>query len=249
MPWTPPDTPDPREILNSAEADTRAGAHADALTKFLWFHHNALRYRPSLGGVRLSFALGYWLRLAEVYPPARAAFVRTRDETEAAFAAEPSLARFLDLAALNRELGDGLRTADAFAAVARRDRSMAESLYRVAEPFLVATGRYAECNPFLDAPNRLRLARENYQMMNQHEQARPPSDHPPPKLARTFFVHDVGTLFGLLALNHRSNEAAQVREEALAVVDDEEFREVLAAAMSGHLPPSRTRPTSRSAED
>src|SRR5262245_46521449 len=236
MPWTPPDAPDPREILNRAEADTRAGAHADALTKFLWFHHNALKYERALGGVRLSFALGYWLRLADVYPPARAAFIRTRDETEAAFAAEPSFERFLDLTALNRELGDGPRTADAFAAVARRDTAIAKSLYGVAEPFLVAAGRYAECDPFLDPPKRLSNAHENYKGMSQFEETRPPSDQPPPKLARIFYIRDVGTLVGLLALSRRSAEAAQVREEALTVVDDDEFRAVLAAAMSGHLP-------------
>src|SRR5262245_12619760 len=156
MPWTPPDTPDPFEILHSAVADTRDGSHADALTKFLWFHHNALRYDEALLGVRLSFALSDWLQLAELYPPARAAFVRTRNETEAAFAAEPSFGRFHDLAALNRELGDGLRTADAFTAVARPDPATAEGLYHVAEPFLVGVGRYEECGPFLDPPNRLR---------------------------------------------------------------------------------------------
>src|SRR5262245_46444849 len=238
MPWTPPDAPDPHEILNSAEADTRAGAHADALTKFLWFHHNALRYERALGGVRLSFALGYWLRLADVYPPARVALVRTRDETAAAFAAEPNFDRFNDLAAFNERLGDGLRTADAFATVARRDPATAGRLYHVAEPFLVAAGRFAECNPFLDRPTRLLCARESYRMMSEFEAAIPPSDDPPLKLARTFYMHDVGTLVGLLALNRRSDEAAQVREEALAVVDDAEFRAVLDAAMTGHLPPA-----------
>src|SRR3954454_11350281 len=109
MAWSPPDTPDPSGILHTAVDDTQAGAHADALAKFLWFHHNALRYKPALRAVRLSFALGYWMRLAVVYPPARAALIRTRDETEAAFRADPSSFKlFHDLAALNRNLGDGL---------------------------------------------------------------------------------------------------------------------------------------------
>jgi hypothetical protein len=237
MPWTPPDTPDPSEILNSAAADTRDGSHTDALAKFLWFHQNALQYDEALSGVRLSFALAYWLRLADLYPPARAAFVRTRDQTETAFAAEATSDRFHDLAALNRELGDGPRTADAFAAVARRDPAAAEGLYHVAEPFLIAAGRYAECGPFLDPPNRLWLARVCYEVMSESEGARSSGEDQPPKLARTFYVEDVATLVALLALNGRPDEAARVRTEALAVVEDEEFRVVLDAAMSGHLPP------------
>src|SRR6188508_1708481 len=113
MTWTPPANPDPSEILHSAARDTRAGSHAQALAKFLWFHNNALRHRPSLGGVRLSFALSYWTALASVYPPARGAFIRTRDEAEAAFRRDPSsLELFHDLAFFNERLGDGARTAD-----------------------------------------------------------------------------------------------------------------------------------------
>src|SRR4051794_705305 len=134
MAWTPPDSPDLRKILNSAVEDTRAGAHADAQAKFLWFHHNALRHDMAFGGVRLSFALRYWLDLAGVYPPAREAFLRTRDEVAAAFAAVPTrFDLFDDLAALNRYLGEGLMTADAFGRVARRDPAAAGRLYRVAE--------------------------------------------------------------------------------------------------------------------
>jgi hypothetical protein len=238
MPWTPPEAPDPSEVLDSAVADTQAGTHADALAKYLWFHHNALRYDDALAGVRLSFALGYWLELADVYPPARAAFVRTRDETEAAFQADPTrFDLFHDLAALNQDLGDGLRTADTFAGVARRDPAAAGRLYRVAEPFLVAAGRYEECGPFLDPPRRLWHARNAYKKMTEFEGAMPAGEGHPPKLARRFYVRDVGTLVGLLALNGRHDEAGRMRGEALTVLDDEEFRAVLDAAISGHLPP------------
>src|SRR5262249_28870274 len=136
MPWTPPDAPDPFEILHSASADTREGSHADALAKFLWFHHNALQHDEALYGVRLSFALSYWLRRSEHSPPARAAFFLPRAQTKTAFAAEPRFDRFHELAAFNRELGDELRTADLFAPVARRDAAAAGRLYHLAEQFL-----------------------------------------------------------------------------------------------------------------
>jgi hypothetical protein len=238
MSWTPPDAPDPHKILHSAVDDTRAGAHADALANFLWFHHNALRHDQAFAGVRLSFALSYWLDLAGVYAPARSAFLRTRHEAEAAFTADPSsFDIFHELAAMNQYLGDGMRTADAFSRVAHQDAAAAGRLYHVAEPFLIAAGRYEECGPFLDPPNRLWLAREAYKAMNEFEERRPLGEHQPPKLARAFYVRDIATLVGLLALNRRADEAARVRAEALVVVEDGEFREVLDAAMSGHLPP------------
>src|SRR5258708_6010646 len=107
MMWTPPDDPDPSEILESARGDTYEGSHAQALVKFLWFHNNALQHNPGLLGVRLSFALSYWMELGAIYPPAKAAFIRTRDETESAFVDEPSnFALFQCLAALNEYLGD-----------------------------------------------------------------------------------------------------------------------------------------------
>jgi hypothetical protein len=240
MTWTPPDDPDPSQILDSAESDTRDGLHSQALVKFLWFHHNALRHRSALYGVRLSFALSSWMELASVYPPARAAFIRTRDETEAAFRNQPSsFELFHDLAALNRELGDRPRTADLFVSTAQADHAAAKRLYRIAEPFLIAVGRYDACGPFLNPPKRMRHAADAYEMMSRMEEARPAVERAPPPLARSFYMRDVATLVGLLFLNHRVKEADEASAQALAVLDDEEFRALLAAAKSGHLPPPR----------
>jgi hypothetical protein len=237
MTWTPPDHPNLLELLNSAVSDSRDGLHDQALTKFLWFHHNALRHNRSFVGVRLSYALNFWMELASVYAPARVAFIRTRDETEAAFRNDPtSFDLFHDLAALNEQLGDWARTADLFAGIARDDHAAAKRLYLVVEPHLIAAGRYEECGPFLDPPTRLHLAAHSYEVMRNMEESRQADEHPPPRLARTFYMHKVATLIGLLALNHRAEEADGIRAQALSVVDDEEFRELLGTAMTGHLP-------------
>jgi hypothetical protein len=240
MMWTPPDDPDPSRILHSAVSDTRDGLHAQALAKFLWFHNNALRHNRAFYGVRLSFALSYWMGLAAIYPPARAAFAQTRDETEAAFRGDSSrFELFHDLAALNEHLGDGERTADLFVRTARDNPAVAKALYRVAEPFLIAVGRYDACGPFLDPPERMQLAADRYEMTRSREEARSGDERAPPPLARSFYTHDVATLVGLLALNHRPEEAKSAQAQALTVLDDEEFRGLLDAAITGHLPPPR----------
>jgi hypothetical protein len=180
------------------------------------------------------------MQLASVYQPARAALIRTRDETEAAFRSNPSnFELFHELSALNRELGDGLRTADLFVSTARTDHAAASRLYHVAEPFLIAVGRYDACGPFLDPAKRMQRAADAYKMMSKWEEAKQAEEHASPPVARSFYMHDVATLIGLLFLNNRTKEADEASAQALVVLDDEEIRVLLAAAMSGHLPAPR----------
>jgi hypothetical protein len=214
--------------------------HAQALTKFLWYHAHALRHEPSQYGVRLSFALGYWLELAAVFPPARDAFIRIRDEAEQAFRDDPAkFALFHDVASLNRHLGEGVRTADLFAEVVRRDYAAAQRLYHVAEVDLVAAGRYHACRPFLNGRRRMELASQRYQVSKKHEESQPPQKHPFPKLARELYIHDVATLVALLVINGRADDASRAYEDALLVLNDDDFRIILDAAMTGHLPDRR----------
>lgn len=238
--WTPPDDPDPSDILNSAVRDTRAGSHEQALAKFLWFHQNALQYELGLSGVRLSFALAYWLNLAAVYPPARDAFVLVRDRTEAAFRQDyPNFNLFHDIASLNERLGEGIRTADLFTSVAASDHSAAQLLYHVAEPHLVAAGRFHACEPFLNPVRRMSLAAECYRLSKNFEDARPERGIPIPKLARKHYSQNVATLVALLVLNDRPHDADAAYKTALQVLDDPEFRLIMDAAMTGHLPDCR----------
>jgi len=240
--WTPPDDPNPSEILNSTVDDTRTGAYETALAKFLWFHKNAVRLEPGQSAVRVSFALGYWLELANVFPPARDAYIQTRDETESALRADWSnFDLFRDVAYLNRHLGDEIRTADLFAYVATRDHATAQRLYHVAERDLIAVGRYRDCGPFLDSPRRIELAAECYRMSRQFEESSPQRKVPIPKLARKQYMQNVATLVALLALNDRKVEAHQTREDAYRVLDDDDFRAIMDAAMTGHLPDRRLR--------
>ena len=172
-----------------------------------------------------------------MYPPAKAAFVQTRNDTETAFLCNiTKFELFLDLAALNRRLGDGLRTANVFAYVVEKNPAAAKLLYHVAERYLLATGRFDACEPFLDPHERMSLATQTFQMMKRAEEERPKSEREIPKLARRFYIRDVGTLIALLVLNHRLEEANKVHKEALIVLDDEEFRTTLNAAMTGHIP-------------
>ena len=112
--WTPPENPYPSDILSSARADKQHGRFERALAKHIWYHDNALKHQRSQYGVRLSFALGDWLELAQLYPPAKAAFLHTRDKTETAFREHPDPNLFHDLSSMNRYLKEDNRTVDLF---------------------------------------------------------------------------------------------------------------------------------------
>src|SRR5258705_11073209 len=93
---------DPSQVFREARNLDKMGAYAEALEKHLWFHENALVHDPSLYGVRLSFALRHWVKLGDLYPPARAALESVRDVKTIALR-EGSLDRelFQDVASIN----------------------------------------------------------------------------------------------------------------------------------------------------
>ncbi len=240
--WTPPQNPDPSSILRSAVDDKRDGQYEQSLAKYLWYHKYAVQYDQGLSAVRLSFALGYWLDLATVYSPARDAFIRTRDETEQAFLKRPSeFDLFHDVASMNDRVGDGIRTADLFATVAAIDQDNAQRPYQIAEPSLIAAGRFHACAPFLEPKERIERAAQIYRISKQHEESRPDCGYPVPKLARTHYIRNVATLVGLLVLNDRVDDARTAYSDALSIIGDDAFRTIMDAAKSGHLPESRPR--------
>ena len=241
MIWQPPDNPDPSVILNEASGDTRDERFEVALAKFLWFHENAIRYQPSLAAVRRSFALTYWIELAELHQPAMDAFLATRDRTEDRFRIDYSnFDFFADISSMNQRIGDEQRTADLFCDVAAESHDLATRYYRVAERSLAACGRYRECAPFLECDKRFQQAVSVYRMLLESE-SQPREGRSLPKIALKRFTNDVAILAALLSVNDMMSAAESVRDRATKVVTSRDFREILNSAVAGHFPPPRRR--------
>jgi len=78
------------------------GEYAGALERHLWFHEHALEFKSSYGGVRLSYALSHWKKLADVYPPALTALVAIRDRDSQRLVAGTGSPQLLhDVASIN----------------------------------------------------------------------------------------------------------------------------------------------------
>ncbi len=235
--WIPPENPEPIEILHEAAGDTIAGRYSNALAKHIWFHENALRLRPSLSGVRRSFALGYWHRLAAEYPPAMDALRKARDTAESQFLQQGfGFSAFHDLASLNRELDERGRTVEAFKVADRADPNAASLNFHVALPSLVVQQEYALCGRYLAPEKQLELAIEIFKLQRKFESERAGSEPQPPDTSRTFFVQEVATLVALLVKNNRLDEARSICNQAQAELNDEEFKDDLTSALDGNVP-------------
>ena len=124
---------DMRKYLNDTQTLVRDGKHEEALERFIWFHYHALEHQPSMYGVRLSFALSYWKQLGDVYPPALTALKITRDyKTDLFVQNKGNRNLFHDVMALNRTLGQDIKTVDLFRTLDIDQADLAKECWDVA---------------------------------------------------------------------------------------------------------------------
>lgn len=156
--WSPPTEPDPQEIRKESRAAMESGDNAGALARMLWFHEHALRWRRSLYGVRLSFALAEWHTLALRYPPAMEQLRTTREQALTRCMASPeapeAFERFHDFVSINQHLDEPERSSTAFAELEARGLRLAEDVYRLCQPALIRAGLFELCGKYLKNPSQ-----------------------------------------------------------------------------------------------
>ena len=145
---------DALQTLRDAREAARRGAHAEALEKYLWFHHHALDHDPALAGVRLSYAISEWVDLGNAYPPALEA-LESIQSNNLRLLREGSCehSRFHDFASINRYLGRAELTRTLFAEMAEHQPEFARRCFRSALPALVRTRSFALARRFVSSPN------------------------------------------------------------------------------------------------
>ncbi len=228
-------TEDPRSVLKQARELAAEGQYEEALEKHVWFHERAVEIQPSLSGVRLSFALGDWLRLGESYPPALEALRSIRDEKTARIeGGEGGFDLFQDVAAINGVLGDDEATYALFKVVDEGYPDTAERAYIVARKLLVERRDYALCSKYVGdlrlELERLRESRETMLAFARQDPAE--EDVRMVVMADEHFVAETAMLVEILAGTGRDEEVETVRAAALAVMDDDALRAALDAAVA-----------------
>jgi hypothetical protein len=234
--WSPPPCPDPSQILHEAEADVAAHHNARALAKHLWFYRNALGYEPGLYGVRLSYALNSWHKLASVYPPAMTALVAARDEALITFERSAGArARFHEFVAINAVLGQGSRTREAFIALGERDPARATSVFDLALPDLIRGKDYALCIKYFQPSGALASAIELFRK-DQRDVHGGKWRAEYADFTKATFTNRAATLVALLVVSGRLTEADDIARRAKASWDDPTFHAAVDRGLQGVVP-------------
>jgi hypothetical protein len=233
--WTPPEKPNPSEVLREAQADAAAGRYDDALAKHVWYHDNALKIAPAQYGVRLSFALGYWHKLGLSYPPAMEKLRSIRDENVRAIQAGGGNREvFHDLTSINRQLGEEEGTARLFVQLDAERPEFAKLVYGLAQPALIRAREYSLAGKYLDPKrdfeNAVRRLDEMRKMENGDRAQRMM------QFATSKFAAEITTLVALLNQNGRKEEAQAIADQARKHWDTEEFQQKLKEALKGAVP-------------
>lgn len=225
---------DPHDILRRGRTAAVEGRHEAALRDFVWFHEHALKYDKALYGVRLSFAIGYWKELADVYVPARDAFDGARGRAEALLLdGKGGRLEFNEVVAFDRELGRPANTHRLFARLARERPEVAKQCADLALEAVTESGDFELASRFLPHPETYllwlseRLNADLYRARGA-----------PPALAKRRreayvrnFCSDVTTVIKILYGLGNGDAAEAAQDWAIALVETRRDRATVGAEM------------------
>jgi len=228
--WSPElaagDQPDLDKIRQEAATLARQGRYEEALQRQLWYHNHALQYQPSLSGLRLTFALSQWTELARRYPKAKEALLEIRDRGANEFAQGGGYFElFMEVAAINRELGEQEATLALLKSIQARDPKLARQCYFVAEELLIEKGEYALCASFIkDFQERFERNRSTRERTLANLDRFPETNRAPlQESADRSFISSSRILIEILIGIGRKIEAESIRDQAISVLNVPEF--------------------------
>lgn len=234
--WTVPAKPNPEKILDEAVEDASAGRYEDALAKHVWFHENALKIEPALYGVRLSFALMYWVELGKSYPPALAKLKSIRD-TDGLQIKRGKGNRYLfhDFESINRVCEERMKTKDVFVWLDTNQPAFAKKVFDLAEPDLIKEQEFHLCGKYIDPASYENIVKS----FHENEEIAKGSEAPKglPDFDKEKFSNQAATLVALLVINGHREDAVKIATKAASELDDPQFKSLLEKAKNGEVPP------------
>ena len=224
---------DPGEILNRGKTAAFEGRNEEALRDFLWFHNHALEHDESYYGVRLSFALGHWMELAQVYPPALQALQSVKEQGERALLrGEGGRRLFHEVTSINREMARTGDTYKLFLGLRTDQPSLAKQCADLAVDAVVEARDFklaSECLPHPESYLLWLSERLNDDLGRQGV---------PPKTAKrrreayvSNYCHDVRTTLQILKGLGNSEAAHAALEWAIALVQPRHARAMVCARL------------------
>ncbi len=207
----------------------KAGKYKEALEKHIWFHE-ASREMSGMGGVRLSFALGLWRKLAEQYPLALEALIDLRDSNrEKLLAGKGHFDIFHDFFAINQVLEEDNDTASVFIKIHKNYPEQAAQAYHVTEPLLVEMKEFEICDKYIPDPDEklaeiqylhranMRLMRTNPNFNNDEHK----------EYSEESYANSVCRLIEILRGVDKQDIAEETQSKALEYLDNKKIRDAI----------------------
>jgi hypothetical protein len=220
---------DPRARLQRGLESAAAGRYEDALRDYIWFHEHALEHEPSLYGVRLSFALWYWIELANEYPEARTALKRIRDEkTARLLSGDTNRDLFHDVESINERLENEEATYELFAALDKTNPDFAGTCADLAIPAIVKAEDFEMARRYTPSPaDTLRRYSEVLNRDIEGLERQPPSKAPRLEAYVQIYVRRVHLLLKILRGNSGNPEADALLVRALELIKSPSVRDAV----------------------
>ena len=150
------DSTELQAALTAAQQLAKDGKFAEALDKHVWYHENSRNTcNTSQIGVRLSFAMADWKKLADQFPPAKEKLFQLRDKAEqAVLAGHGGFTEFTEIAAIDRIYDQEKKSYELFRKLAEVSPATAKKCYFGAQDLLMKQKDYALCAKFAPEPNQ-----------------------------------------------------------------------------------------------
>ena len=244
--WSPSSNPDPSKIFEEMRDDVDAGRYEIALQKHVWFHKNALKFEPSLYGVRLSYALSNWTKLGAKYKPAITKLEEIRSESAKTITAkqpegggkqsqEALYSLFHDVTAIDESQGQTNKTTELFVQLDNEQKSLATKVYSIAQPALLKSKKYELCGKYINPKKDWKQILLGYKR-NLKLAEDPKFGDDLKRFGQLSLTEKSASLVAILAINKRQEEANEVAKKAKATWDNKEFHQVLDDALKGKFP-------------
>jgi hypothetical protein len=203
----------------------RKKEYEKALDRFNWFFNHVEEKCSSMSPVKVSFALSYWMELAEVYPAALTAMKRTRDSINYLFTlGSGTYNSFKDLKALNDHLGDTIKSLEVFENLDKNNPQLAKESWMYARDILFDFKKYDLLKKYMDDPYTDYTRWADMYKWNMKDKNKIPVED---SVDNEFFVRDCVRL--ITYCNHIGDKvtAKKIQRDALNLLDDKRIREAM----------------------
>jgi len=231
---------DPKKALDFAKSYKKEGKFEEALEMHEWYHFNVLSIKPSQYGVRLSFALGHWMKLSEVYPKAKQRLIEIRDEGGHKIkSGDWKFEDFHEVVNISNYLKDSETPIEVFKLICVKepDNEKVSKCFYFAFKLLVDKGEAELLRKYLGNPLRYVTKyfndfKENESSLKEHVRKMADAENKKDiiqemeKSPKKIYINEISLLVQALKMLNRDKEIEEVYKAGKGIIPDVEYQKI-----------------------